>query len=751
METPAMGGRCGIIYKLGFHKKMHTQKLVQCVNNAHAANARGEYSVAVDLCKQAIKLAPNLPEAWYNQGVAFSGLGKRSAAMNAFEKTRIYALNSAETQNSVGLQLIYLGAYREAEQCFKRALALMPEYAFAHSNLGKLRERQKRYKDAEASCRKAIEFQPDLAPLYTNLGAILNLQKEYEAAEVVIQRAIELDANSPEAWSNLGSALYGLKRYEAVETASRRAIELNAKSPEAWSNLGSALYRLKRYEAAEAASRRAIELDTNSPEAWSNLGSALYGLTHYEAAAECFGKVLTLNAEAEFLLGDLLYAKMKICDWRSFADDVCLIVQNINEGFKAALPFKALVITTDLAVQRKAAEIWVKANCPERSDLGPIPKRNRRSKIRVGYYSADYHNHATSYLMAELFERHSNDNFELIGFSFGPDKDDEMRKRVVAAFDQFIDVRGEDGKAIAKLSREMEIDIAIDLKGYTEDCRTEIFSYRAAPIQVNYLGYPGTMGADYIDYMIADNTLVPVENQNHYTEKIVYLPHSYQINDSKRKISDRKFTREEMGLPPAGFIFCCFNNNYKITPTTFNSWMRILKQVGNSVLWLFEDNQTAADNLRKEAALQGIDSARLVFAKHMTLDEHLARHRLADLFLDTLPYNAHTTASDALWAGLPVLTCIGEAFASRVAASLLNAIGLPELVTSTQADYEALAVELASRPERLAHIKQKLEQNKPAAPLFDTALFTRHIETAYATMYQRYQSGLCPEHIRVDQ
>ena len=353
--------------------------------------------------------------------------------------------------------------------------------------------------------------------------------------------------------------------------------------------------------------------------------------------------------------------------------------------------------------------------------------------------------------MAELFERHDRSVCELIAFSFGPDTNDEMRKRLVAAFDKFINVRTHSDKDVALLSRSLGIDIAVDLKGYTRQSRPGIFSFRAAPLQVNYLGYPGTMGAEFIDYLIADATLIPEANQQHYSEKIAYLPNSYQVNDAKRPISDKAFTRKELGLPQTGFVFCCFNNNYKITPGTLDGWMRILKQVEGSVLWLLEDNPKAASNLIKEAAHRGVGAERLIFAPRMPLAEHLARHRLADLFIDTLPCNAHTTASDALWAGLPVLTCVGEAFASRVAASLLNGVQLPELITSTQSAYEARAIELATNPESLRHVKQELANHRLTTPLFDTQLFARHLEAAYTAMYERYQADLPPAHIFVRQ
>lgn len=351
--------------------------------------------------------------------------------------------------------------------------------------------------------------------------------------------------------------------------------------------------------------------------------------------------------------------------------------------------------------------------------------------------------------MAGIFECHDKSRFDVTAISLGPDDNSEMRRRLKASSERFIDAKTYSDDQIANLIRSSEVDILIDLMGFTTGSRTSIFARRSAPIQVNYLGYPGTMGASYIDYIIADQTIISDEFRKFYSEKIAVLPNTYQVNDRKRVISNKAFTRSDAGLPSKGFVFCCFNNNYKITPCVFDCWMRILKQVEGSVLWLLEGNASAAGNLKKEAVARGVSSERLVFAKRMPLPEHLARHKLADLFLDTLPYNAHTTASDALWAGLPVLTCLGETFAGRVAASLLNAIGLPELITTTLEAYEQMAVVLATHPEKLAAIKHKLAENRLTMPLFDTKLFTKHIEAAYTAMYERHQAGLAPDHIKV--
>jgi predicted O-linked N-acetylglucosamine transferase (SPINDLY family) len=324
-----------------------------------------------------------------------------------------------------------------------------------------------------------------------------------------------------------------------------------------------------------------------------------------------------------------------------------------------------------------------------------------------------------------------------------------MRRRIEAAFDHFVGARLQADAEVAELARTLEIDILVDLKGYTQDARTGILAMRPAPVQVNYLGFPGTIGAGFIDYVIGDRSVIPEHDFDAYAEKIVWLPESYQANDRDRAIADTTPVRAEHGLPEGAFVFCCFNDNYKITPDVFSSWMRILSAMPNGVLWLFEDNAAAADNLRREAAARGVAPERLVFARRLPTPDHLARHRCADLFLDTLPYGAHTTASDALWTGLPVLTCLGETFAGRVGASLLNAIRLPELITTTPAAYEALAIELASDPGRLAMLKAKLADNRLRTPLYDTKLYTRQLETAYAAMMERHLAGLAPDHIRL--
>ena len=375
--------------------------------------------------------------------------------------------------------------------------------------------------------------------------------------------------------------------------------------------------------------------------------------------------------------------------------------------------------------------------------------RGLDSRIRLGYFSTDFYDHAVSQLIVELIELHSRERFEVIAFSLTPGINDQMRLRLKHAFDRFIDVSGQTDNEVALLAQESGLDIAIDLNGHTGGSRPGIFAARAAPIQINYLGYPGTMGANYIDYLIADPILIPNKERCNYSEKIVYMPHCYQPNASRRAIADTGLTRDELGLPPNCFVFCCFNNTYKILPSIFDIWIRILLRVDNSVLWLLESNEQSHDNLVEEARKRGLGTERLIFAKRCPSPQHLARHRLADLFLDTFPYNAHTTASESLWAGLPLLTLSGETFPSRVAASLLNTIGLPELVTDTTEEYERRAIQLATDEDMLLRIKQKLMLARATTPLFDTKLYAKHIESAYAETYRRYRLGLPPDNIFV--
>jgi len=649
------------------------------------------------------------------------------------------------------IQAFQSGNYERADSILVKVIKADSKNLPAFHILGLIKASQKKYKEAIELLGKAVKLDPNEPSLRFNLAKALMDSGAYMESIPHHKKAVELAPNNPEAWLNYGKAFSDLNAYEEALSIYDKALIINPGYAEAFLNKGATLKELKRYEEAIVFAESALRINPNLAEGWVNKGVALKEFKRYEEVISHYEKALSLKSEIDWLNGELLHTKMKICRWSGFTDNLENITNRLMANEKIANPFPLLALTDGVSLQRKCAEIYAQEKYPFNPALGPITKTKRLEgeKIRIGYFSADFHNHATGYLMAELFELHDKQKFEIFGFSFGPIKNDEMRQRLEKSFNQFIEVGDKADVEISQLSRDLNIDIAVDLKGFTQDARMGIFSYRAAPIQVNYLGYPGTLGADYMDYIIADETLIPDHLQLGYSEKVVYLPDSYQANDSKRVIADKKFTRQELGLPETGFVFSSFNNNYKILPAIFDSWMRILNAAEGSVLWLFEDNNLATESLKNEAEKRGIDSNRLVFAKRMFLPEHLARHQQADLFLDTFPYNAHTTASDALWAGLPIITLMGESFASRVAASLLYAINLPELVTTSRAEYELLAIELATNPLKLNSIKQKLTKNRLTTPLFNAQLFTKNLEATYMQMYERDMADLPPEHITI--
>ena len=603
---------------------------------------------------------------------------------------------------------------------------------------------------AELCLKQVLSLEPNNPDALRFLGVVAAQRAQYENAKAYFLATIKVAPEYAVAHSNLGNVYTKLRQFDQALAAYEEAARLDPHDIETWSNAGVTFFELKRFEEAIALYDKALAIDPNYAEALCNKGNALDELKRYEEAITCYEQALSINSNIDWAPGVWMHLKLKASSWENLEGNIQVLLAKVAASERVSNPFPLLAMSDDPMLHRQASAIYSQYQFPANPALGLIPKQPKREKIRIGYFSADFHNHATGYLLAELIELHDKNQFECIGISFGPSQGDAMRTRLEKSFDQFIDASAMSDIEIAQLSRNLKIDIAVDLKGFTQNSRAGIFAYRAAPIQVSYLGYPGTMSADYMDYLIADKTLIPQEFQQAYSEKIIYLPNSYQVNDRKRVISDKTFTRAELGLPEQGFVFCSFNNNYKILPATFDCWMRILKAVDGSVLWLYEDNAAAAHHLRQEAEKRGINSSRLVFAKNMPLAEHLARHRLADLFIDAFPCNAHTTASDALWAGLPVLTLMGNSFASRVAASLLNAIGLPELVTTTSQAYEALAIELAKNPEKLAALKQKLASNRLTTPLFDTPQFTKALERAYAQMYERYQADQLPEHLFVE-
>jgi predicted O-linked N-acetylglucosamine transferase (SPINDLY family) len=709
----------------------------------------GRHEEALRSYNRAVQLNPNYAEAHYNRGLTLHGLKRFEDALRSYDRAIKLKPDYAVAFNNRGATLRELKRLDEAVQSYDRAIVLKPDYASACNNRGVALQELKRPADALESYARALALSPDYAEAFYNQANALRDLKRFDEALVNFDRALKIDPSYADAYNGLGTTLQCLNRQEGALESFDRAIAINPQHADAFYNRGNTLKSLNLHQHALDSYERALALKPDFADDHYNRGTVLHELGRYDEALQSFRRALENNPDQPWLHGICLHAKMRVCDWSGLDTLLADLTSRVEQGRPASPPFAIVTLSDSLALQQRAAQVWVQENYPARSQLPALAKRERHEKIRIGYFSADYYNHATALLAAGLFEKHDRNRFEIVGFDFGPGERDAMTARVAAAFEQFVDVRPRTDVEIASLARELGIDIAVDLKGFTLHQRAGIFAHRAAPIQVNYLGYPGTMGTPFIDYLVADETLIPPEARAYYTEKIAYLPGSYQVNDRSRPIAEQARSRADFGLPSASFVFCSFNNVYKITPAVFDCWMRILRRVTGSVLWLLDDNATATRNLRHAAGRAGVDPNRLVFSERLLAPDHLARHRLADLFIDTFPCNAHTTASDSLWAGLPVLTYAGDSFPARVAASLLNAVELPELVTTTLAQYEELAVELAMDAARLSALTTVLGRNRLTAPLFDTELFARRLEDAYTQMYERYQAGAGPECIFV--
>jgi predicted O-linked N-acetylglucosamine transferase (SPINDLY family) len=717
-------------------------------NKGIILNKLNRFDEALAHYDKALSLMPDcaVAWAWFNKGIVLNKLNRFDEALAHYDKAISLKPDYAEAWFNKGNIVSGLNRFDEALAHYDKAISLKPDYAEAWSNKGNIVSGLNRFDEALAHYDKALSLKPDYADAWSNKGIALHKLSRFDEALAHYDKALSLKPDYAEAWSNKGNIVSGLNRFDEALVHYDKAISLKPDYAEAWFNKGIVFHKLNRFDEALAHYDKALSLKPDYAEAWIYKGNVASGLNRFDEALAHYDKALTLKPDIDWGYGTLVHTKMRTCNWSDFLDSLEIISKKLMANEKVVYPFMMLALSDNAALHKKSSKVYVQSSYPFNPDLGPILNHRKNEKIRVGYFSADFRNHAVSILTAELFELHDKNKFEIIAFSFGDDDKSPMRSRLSQAFNQFIDVSGMSDLDIAKLSRELCIDIAVDLGGYTDHSRTGIFSYQAAPLQINYIGYLGTTCAEYFDYLLADKTIVPERLRKFYSEKIAYLP-CYQANDRKRIISDKQFTRKELSLPDTGFIFCCFNNNYKILSSTFDGWMRILKAVEGSVLFLYAESQWVESNLKKEAEARGINSARLVFGGHMPKEEYLARYQTCDLFLDTFPYNAGTTGSDALWAGLPILTLTGESFASRMAASLLNAIDLPELITSTQEEYEALAIELGLNPNKLADIKLKLANNRLTTPLFDTPLFAKNIEAAYIKMMERYQADLEPDHI----
>lgn len=677
---------------------------------------QGEFTAAERLLDMALESEPKNFDVLRLRGIAAHLQGDNKAALGFLELALAIDTGSAQTHYNLGVVLHELGRLEDAVASFERALALEPDDADIHDALGSALSSLKRYDEAAESYQRAIELQPDFAGAHNNLGVTLTAAKKFTDAAKVLTRAIQLDPRSADARVNLGTVLNHMREHEKARVVLQEAISINDRMAEAHNNLGLSLSNLKEYEKALSAFNRAVALNPDHDSAFG------------------YGALMT----------------RRICDWSHFAEIRDELIRRVRNSHSAISPFVILAFCDDPEAQLQAARNYTRQKEYEDAAPATIKASKKNERIRIAYVSADFREHPVAHQIAELIETHDRSRFECVGVSIGRDDQSEIGERLRGSFDRYLDVRTKSNEDAARLIAGEGIHIAVDLNGYTGDARAELFAHRPTPIQVNYLGYPCTMGASFMDYIIADKTILPPHQQANFSEKIVYLPDTYMVTDGKRITSEQKPSRAQAGLPEDGIVYCCFHNGYKITPEIFDIWMRLLKAVPGSAVWLRVDDDTAVRNLRREADARGIDPDRLVNTERMDMPDHMARHALADFYLDTLPYNAHSSASDALMAGLPVVTCTGESFASRVAASLLRALDMPELITETLEDYEALALKLARNPDYLSGVREKLARNRETQPLFDCARFCRHIEAAYEAMFERWRTGKQPAAIEVE-
>ncbi len=649
-----------------------------------------------------------------------------------------------EILHLMGLLHHQRGRNSQALSLLTKAVSLQPTSNVYQSNLASVALNTGHHDLAAHHAALLLKRDPGhLAGLQTMISSLLHLQR-LKPAHDLAQRLIRLAPKSSRSHFLLAQTLSALGRDQEAIDAYRHAIEMEPRDARAHNNLGTLHLVHYRNTDAIACFSAAIAIDPDYTQALNNRGVAYQQVNRLELSLNDFLRVRALDPNYDLILGKIVDVRLKQCDWTHLSDELLALQEQVERGQSSCAPFRLLSLSDDPMLNLKCSQTYAQKKWPQFQQRTTIDLPPPASRIRVGYFSADMHNHATAYLAAEMFEAHDQQRFEVFIFSFGVPKEDAMRKRLREAVEHFVDVHHLGDLPIAELARKHQLDIAVDLKGYTQDARPGIFAQRCAPVQVSYLGYPGSMGLPNMDYLMADPVLIPPAQRGGYSECIAELPHSYQINDSHRPIPTEVPSRESQGLPEDAVVFACFNNNYKIMPHVFQIWMRILKQVPNSVLWLLKDNQWAQVNLLKEAAASGIDAHRIVFAPRTDLSGHLARQPLADLFLDTSPYSAHTTASDALWMGLPVLTMPGRHFASRVCASLLTASGLPELIAKDWSDYERRAVALGCDPDARQVLRAHLLSTRANNPLFDARRTTRAMEDLYQRMHARARQGLAP-------
>ena len=704
------------------------------------------YIQAIIEAEKLIIAHPDSFVLWNLVGAACQAIEKFEKAERSFRRTIEINPTFASAYNNLGVTLQHQGKFDAAIEAYEQAISIKPNYVESYYNMGVTLQKKGEINKAIAVYEQAVVLKPNYAEAFNNLGAALHDQGILDEAISAFNHALTINANYAIAHKNLGNVLKDKGELNAAIHSYKRALTIWSDYLDAWNNLGVVLHKKGAYDHAIAAYERALALKPDYAYAYNNIGNTLTKQRRLDTAIAAYERALALKPDYVAAEAEFLHQKQHICDFNA-APMLSAASTRLAGSSEAIPPFAILSWVDDPKDQLLHSRKW--AVDYYKQPTSPLPTRPKvyPTRLKVGYFSADVHDHATMFLLGGMLRTHNMGFVEVFIYSYGRDKSGDWQKKLNFDADHFFDVTELSDRDISELARSHGLDIAIDLKGYTENSRSDIFQYRPAPIQINYLGYPGSMGADFIDYIIADPLVIPPEHRKFYTEKIIYMPNTYFPTDNTRGIAHTTTRRSDFNLPDDSFVFCCFNNNYKISPREFDIWMRLLRKVEGSVLWLLKSNGWAKQNLRKEAEKRGIDSSRLVFAEVLPHAEHLARHKHADLFVDTFNCNAHTTASDALWSGLPIVTKQGKQFAARVCASLLTAVGLPELITHSDTEYERLILELATDPERLGAIRADLAENRLTKPLFDTKLYTRHFEKGLWQAYSLYFNGKQPENL----
>jgi len=718
-------------------------------NRGISLSALGRYEEALASYERALALDPNFAAALDNRGNVLRMLGRGEQALASYDKALVLTPDDFRAHYNRGNVLGDLRRFEEALASYDRALVLQPRFAEAHSSRGLILLALERFFETLDSLDTALALRPDDPEILNNRGVTLWHLGRAAEARASYDRALAADAGHVATLLNRAFLFQETGQFHAALADYDKAIAVEPHNARAWNGRGSVLQALRRDGEALTHFNKAVELDPASADALTNRGALRWkDQADYAGAISDLQAALAIDPGQPFARGELLHVRMYGAEWRDFESEVAAIDDGVRQGRRIVRPFVYQALSHSPADLQACSRIFANSLFP--SPLHRPAFSYAHDKIRIGYVSGEFREQATAYLMAGLYELHDRDKFEIIALDNGGGDGSPMRRRLEAAFDKIITISHmSDGEAADRIRSE-EIDILVNLNGYFGAPRMGIFALRAAPIQVNYLGFPATLGTDCMDYILADKTVITEDERRYYDEQVVYLPHSYQVNDHKRSIADHVPPRAALGLPERGFVFCNFNQSYKITPSVFESWMRILRETEGSVLWLLKSKPPFEANLSRAAERHGVAPGRLVFAPSLAPEHHLARLKQADLFLDTLPYNAHTTASDALWAGLPLLTCRGTAFPGRVAASLLGAIGLPELITESLDDYAAHAIALARDPGEMAQLREKLAANRLVFPLFDTDLFRKNLEMAYTAMWRSWKAGNPPKGFAVE-